>query len=67
MNKPPNYFSIENLSRLSENRDKSEIKKILDEGDALIIPIWNSKNLIVLKPELLPVFVKRSDLDRIYR
>lgn len=53
-----NYFSIDELNRMSEIRTDYEfLKKLLESNISLFIPVYNQKNLITLKPKLSAVFV----------
>ena len=57
--KSSNYFSINDLDRMSEIRtDYEYIDKLLKSGDSLFIPVYNQKNLITLKPETKAVLIK---------
>jgi NAD+ diphosphatase len=56
--KSSNYFSIDDLNRMSEIRtDFGYINKLLKSSDSLFIPICNQKNLFVLQPETKAVFI----------
>lgn len=57
--KSSNYFSLDELNRMSEYRTNYErLKKLLESPESLFIPVFNQKNLIEFKPELRPVFVE---------
>lgn len=61
--KSSNYFSIDDLNRMSEIRTNYKyINKLLKGSDSLFIPIYHQKNLITLNPEIKAVFV---DYDKI--
>lgn len=58
-----NYFSLDDFNRMSEFRTKDEyIKEIAEGPDSLFIPIYDSKNLIELKPGVKAVFIKYADI-----
>ena len=57
--KSSNYFSFDDLDRMSEFRTNHEhIDKLLKSSDSLFIPVCNRKNLITLKPDTRAVFVE---------
>ncbi len=57
--KSSNYFSFDDLDRMSEIRTNYEhINKLLKSSDSLFIPIYNQKNLVTLSPEIKAVFVE---------
>jgi NAD+ diphosphatase len=65
MNNRPNYFSLYDFDRLTEDRIKSEkIKKILESSDSLIIPVCGLKNLISLNPKTKAVFFRYADIKK---
>ena len=56
--KSSNYFSIDDMNRMSEIRTNyDQIKKLLESPDSLFIPVYNQKNLFLLKPEVKAAFV----------
>ena len=57
--KSSNYFSIDDLDRMSEFRTNHEhIDKLLKSSESLFIPVYNHKNLITLKPDIRALFVE---------
>lgn len=54
-----NYFSIDDLDRMSEFRTNYEyVNKLLKSPDSLFIPVYNHRNLITLEPDTRAVFVE---------
>ena len=61
-----NFFSLNNFNRFSEYRTNGEkIKQLLESSDSLVIPVFNLKNLIKLKPEAKAVFTNYNDVKKI--
>ena len=46
--KPPNFFGETGLDRMSERRtDKDWLRTLTESADAVVLPIWRTRNLIV--------------------
>jgi NAD+ diphosphatase len=46
--KPPNFFGETGLERMSERRtDKDWLRVVSESADAVVLPIWRTRNLIV--------------------
>ncbi|MFZ0452541.1 MAG: NAD(+) diphosphatase, partial [Ignavibacteriaceae bacterium] len=64
--KSSNYFSIDDMNRMSEFRTNYEhISKLLKSSDSLFIPVYNQKNLITLKPDTRAVFVEYEKIKEL--
>lgn len=61
--KSSNFFSIDDLNRMSEYRTNHDrLKKLQESSDSLFIPVYNQKNLIMYKPDLKAVFIEYESL-----
>ena len=58
--KPPNFFGETGLDRMSERRtDEDWLRTLTESGDAVVLPIWRSRNLIIYQNDL-PTAVRLS-------
>ena len=61
--KSPNFFGETGLERMSERRtDKDWLRSVSESVDAVILPIWRAKNLVVQQGDL-PTAVRVSYTD----